>query len=133
MKKTMSRVMHGFLLAIVSICLITLPGCGLTMAEVRMIVEPLAERAADKVAEKAAQEAYERARKAGFTAEDAIAVADLARSEARKLVEPLREKIVKAAFEEGVPEGEEKKKSKTGAAVLAGVMGLAQLLTGRKL
>lgn len=128
----MKRALNAMLLVVVAVTLIMLPGCGLTMAEVRQIATPIAQMAADKVAEKAAQEAYERARKAGFTEAAALEVGELARAEVAKVVDPLKERIVESVIEEGVPAGEEKKKSKTGAAVLGVGMALVQLLTGRK-
>ena len=95
-----------------SFCLI---GCALTQAERDEIIVAASEVAADR----AGRLALLKARDAGLSEEDSAKLATLAREESRK--------VARSIIDKAVPEAEEKKRSKAGAAVASVLMALLQL------
>jgi len=95
-----------------SLCLV---GCALTPAERDEIVNSAAEIAADR----AGRLAFDKARDAGLSEEDSARLANMARTESRK--------VARAIVDKAVPDAEEKKRSKTGAAIASVLMALLQL------
>ena len=87
-------------------------GCCLTAKESEAIAKAAAEAAGNA--------AFDKAKKAGMSDEEAEKVRVLVRDEAEKLAN------------KALPEGEDKKKSKTGAALLSVLMVGLQLLGGRR-
>ena len=101
--------------AVVCFLSLFLVGCALTQAERDEIIESASEIAADR----AGRLAFLKARDAGLSEEDSEKLANVARSESRKVAEAIASRAVPAA--------EEKKRSKTGAAIAAFLMALLQV------
>ena len=95
-----------------SLCLV---GCALTQAERDEIILASSEIAADR----AGRFALLKARDAGLSEEDSERLATLAREESRK--------VARSIIDRAVPEAEEKKRSKTGAAIASVLMALLQV------